>query len=107
MRFIRKKRYYFSDDSIASDTIISDVMGGISLLIELVGIISSFVTRGKVHEIFGTLYLCAAILTFVGIVFGYLGYKSQEGGVKSKRISLLINIISGIIIIWIMILGLK
>lgn len=107
MKLIKKKRYYFSDDSIASDTVISDLMGGISLLIELVGIVSSLVTRGKANEIFGTLYLCAIILTFVGIVFAYLGYKSQEGGVKSKRISMILNIISAAILIWIVILGVK
>ncbi len=107
MKLLKKRRYYFSDDSIASDTIIADVMAIISLIIEIIGIVMSFVTRGNVHEIFGTLYLCAAVLTIVGIVFSIIGRKAEEGSEGSKRLSFVLNILSAVIILWLFILGVK
>ncbi|MGN0436648.1 MAG: hypothetical protein ACI4D8_08470 [Wujia sp.] len=104
---IKRNRYYFTDTSIALDTVIAFIMGGLSLLIELVGIVASFVTRGHVHEIFGTLYLCAILMTLVGIIFGRLAYKEEEGGVRSKRLSVALNILSVIILVWIIVLGIR
>ena len=53
--FNKKKKYYFSDDSIASDTIIAFVLGGISLVAEIAGVISSIRTKGNVSEFMGVL----------------------------------------------------
>ena len=36
MGLFKKRRYYFTDSSFASDTIIADCMGGIELIIEVV-----------------------------------------------------------------------
>lgn len=105
MGIIKKKPYYFSDSSVASDTIIAFVMGGISLAIELAGVITSFATLGHVPEVFGVLYLCAFILSFVGVIFAYLGTKAQEGGVKGKRISIMLNVLSLLVLVWIFLLG--
>lgn len=105
MRVIKRKRYYFSDSSIASDTIIAFVMGGVSLLIELTGIIMSVVTKGHVPDILGILYVCALLLSVVGEIFAWLGSKAQEGGVKGKRLSAALNILTFIIPIWIMFLA--
>lgn len=105
MGLIKKRRYYFTDTSIASDTIIAFVMGGISLAIEVAGVISSILTKGNVSDVFGILYLCAIILSVVGEIFAWLGNSAQEGGVKGKRISIALNIISLIIPIWILLMG--
>lgn len=105
MRVIKRKRYYFSDSSIASDTVIAFVMGGISLLIELTGIIMSVVTKGRVPDIFGILYVCALLLSVSGEIFAWLGSKAQEGGVKGKRLSAALNIVTFIIPLWIMFLA--
>lgn len=104
---IKRNRYYFTDTSIAPDTIIAFIMGGLSLLIELAGIIASFVTRGHVHEIFGTLYLCAVLMTLVGLIFGRMAFKEEEGGVRGKRLSVALNILSLIILVWIILLGIR
>lgn len=105
MGIIKKKPYYFSDSSIASDTVIAFVMAGISLAIEISSIIISFVTLGHVPDIYGTLYLCAFVLSVVGLIFAFLGKKAQEGGVKGKRISVMINILSLVILLWVFMLG--
>lgn len=105
MRVIRRKRYYFSDSSIASDTIIAFVMGGLSLLIEIAGMIVSVVTRGHVPDIFGILYVCALFLSVSGEIFAWLGSKAQEGGVKGKRLSAALNILTFIIPVWMMFLA--
>ena len=46
--FNKKKKYYFSDDSVASDTIIAFVLGSISLIIEFAGVFASIKTGGNV-----------------------------------------------------------
>lgn len=105
MGIIKKRPYYFSDSSIASDTVIAFVMAGISLVTELTGIIISFATFGHVPDIFGTLYLCALILSVVGLVFALLGKKAQEGGEKGKRMSVFVNVLSLVILLWVFLLG--
>lgn len=107
MKLFRKKRYYFSDDSIAVDTIIAFVMAVISLIIEVTGVVFSFVTKGHVPEIFGILYLCAIIMSVNGVIFAALGYKSEEGGLKSKWFSMVLNLISLAVIGSIFLLGIK
>lgn len=105
MGLFKKRRYYFTDTSIASDTVIAFVMGGISLAIEIAGMIASVATKGHVAGIFGMLYVCAIILSAVGEIFAWLGSKAQEGSIKGKRISIAINIVSFVIPIWTILLG--
>lgn len=106
MNVFKKKRYYFSDTSIASDTVIALVMGAIALIVEIAGIVASVITRGHTPDIFGTLYLCAIILAVVGEIFAWLGNNAQEGGALGKRISIILNIVAILVIVWILILGL-
>lgn len=101
MSLFKKRRYYFTDSSIASDTVIALVMGGIALSIEIAGIISSIVTKGNVPGVFGMLLLCAILLAVVGEIFAWIGNNAQEGGVKGKRISIILNILALAIAVWI------
>ena len=89
--FNKKKKYYFSDDSIASDTVIAFVLGTVALVTELSGVIASVYTKGNTPKIFAMLYMCAFLLAFCGVIFAGLGFKAQEGGVKSKRWSVFLN----------------
>ena len=66
MSLFKKRRYYFTDSSFASDTIIADCMGGIALIIEVVSVIVSIATAGHVPEVFGLLYIIAMLLSIVG-----------------------------------------
>lgn len=105
MSIFKKRRYYFSDSSIASDTVIALVMGAIALITELAGIITSIATKGNVPAIFGILYVCCIILGVVGEIFAWIGNGAQEGGVFGKRISIILNVVVLIIPIWIIFLG--
>lgn len=97
MGLFKKRRYYFSDTSIAVDTVIAYVMASIALLIEITGIAFSIGTKGHVSGIFGVLYIIAIIFSIVGEMFAWWGNKADEGGVTGKRVSILLNILSLII----------
>lgn len=105
MRIIRRKRYYFSDSSIASDTIIAFVMAGLAFAVEIGGVAASIATGGHAPAIFGMLYVCAVLLSVVGEIFAWIGNRAQEGGVKGKRLSIAFNIITLIIPVCIVLLG--
>jgi hypothetical protein len=102
----RKRRYYFTDKSIASDTVIAYVLGGISFVIELLGVIFSIATKGHTPGIFATLYICAVLLSLVGIVFARLAKKAQEGGESSKRLSMLLCVVTFVFPVAIIVSGL-
>ena len=99
MGLFKKRRYYFTDSSFASDTIIADCMGGIALIIEVVSVI------GHVPEVFGMLYIIAMLLSIVGEIFARMGLQSQKGGVRGKRISIWLNIVSFVVPVIIILLG--
>ena len=101
----RKRRYYFTDKSIAIDTVIAFILSGIALLIEILGVVFSIASKGKTPEIFATLYVCAIVLAIVGIIFAGYGRKAQEGGVSSKRISTLLSVLALVIPVAIVIYG--
>ncbi len=94
MGLFKKRRYYFTDTSIAVDTVIAYIMASVALIIEISGVICSIATRGHAPEIFGLLYIIAIILSVEGGIFAMWGNKAEEGGVRGKRVSILINIIS-------------
>ena len=104
MSLFKKRRYYFTDSSFASDTIIADCMGGIALIIEVVSVIVSIATAGHVPEVFGLLYIIA-MLSIVGEIFARMGLQSQKGGVRGKRISIWLNIVSFVVPVIIILLG--
>lgn len=104
MKLFKKRRYYFSDSSIASDTIIAFIMGTIALIIEIAGIATSIATRGSAPRIFGMLFIIAIILSVSGTIFAWIGYHAQEGGMKGKRFSIAINVISLAILLFVIIL---
>ncbi len=85
-----RRRYYFSDESIASDTVIAFVMAGCALAMEIGTVICSVATAGHVPEICGMLVLIAIILSLVGEIFAQLAKKSQKGSLGSKRTSALL-----------------
>ena len=102
----KKRKYYFTDRSISTDTIISFTMGGIALAIELAGAIASIMTKGNVPAIFGYLFVCAFLLSVVGFVFSGISRKDQRGGVKSKMASSFLCVFSFLIVIIVVIVGL-
>lgn len=97
MGLFKKRRYYFSDTSIATDTVIAYAMAGVALFIEILGIIASIATKGHVPLIFGVLYIIAIVLAIVGECFALWGNKADEGSVTGKKISMLLNVLAFVI----------
>ena len=93
----RRKRYYFSDSSIALDTIIAFVMGGMALAIEIASVISSIATAGHVAGLVGLLLFIAVLLSVVGFCFSRFAVKSEKGSLGSKRASSILNIFTALI----------
>ena len=93
----RRRKYSYTDGATASDTIIAFVIAVLCLGTEAVGFIASIITKGNVPELFGTLYLCAIILSITGMLFGIFGHRAQEGGVSAKRMSIILNLVAMII----------
>lgn len=100
----RRKPYYFTDDSVASDTVISFCMGGLALLFELIAVIASVKTAGHVPGIIGVMLLSALILSVVGFIFARFSLKSQKGSLGSKRTSALVCILGFVIVLVFLIL---
>lgn len=94
---IRKRKYYFTDGATASDTIIAFVIAFACLGVEVAGFVVSIITKGNVPEIFGTLYLCAIVLSITGMLFGIFGHRAQEGGISAKRMSIILNLVAMIV----------
>lgn len=103
---IKRRRYYFSDNSIAFDTVVAFVMAGISLIIELSSVIATIATKGHTPGIFTMFYMMAILLSLVGTIFAFMGNKAQEGSVTGKRLSIGLNFVSIAVIIGLIILGL-
>jgi hypothetical protein len=100
----RKKVYRFSDEIMAVDTIISFLFGIPSLLCILFSVIYSIVLKGKASDFIGYLLLAAFIMAVTAFVFGLLSYKSQDGGVLTKRTSMIISLIdiAAIVVLYIL-----
>ncbi len=78
---------------MAGDTIISFIFGIPSLLCILFSVIYSIVLKGKAADFIGYLLLAAFIMAVTAFIFGLLSYKSQDGGVLTKRTSMIISLI--------------
>jgi hypothetical protein len=68
-------------------------------------VIVSIATAGHVPEVFGLLYIIAMLLSIVGEIFARMGLQSQKGGVRGKRISIWLNIVSFVVPVIIILLG--
>jgi len=79
------------------DTVISYILGILGGIFILLSIIKSIISKGAVERIYGVLMISAFLMSFTGIVFGVIGYRSEEGGVTSKKMAVYLNIIVFII----------
>lgn len=77
----------------STDTIISYILGGLSVIFEVLSIIKSVASRGSVERIYGVLMVSALLMSFTGIVFGIIGYHTEDGGVTAKKAAIYLNII--------------
>ena len=90
---LRKKKYKFSDEMMSVDAMISLIMGGIALASIVFFVVYSIVRKGVVPEFFGTLLLACFVMSLTAFLFGLFSYRDQDGGVLSKRASVIISVI--------------
>ena len=84
------------------DTIIAYILAALGFVFQIISIIASIISNGKVKDIFPMLIFISVILAITGLFFAKIGFKSHEGSENSKRISLWSNI--GVIIIFFIII---
>jgi len=87
-----KKRYRFSDEILSTDTKITLTMGILSLLVTAGCMIYSIVKDGNIGEQVGYILLAGGVLALTGVIFGFISLRSADGGVISKRTSIIVSL---------------
>ncbi len=93
MAFRKKKVYKFSDEVMSKDALVSLLFGVTALLIIIFSVVMGIVMKGNAPDIIGTLLVASIIMGVTGLIFGFLSYGDSEGGLLSKRASVIISII--------------
>lgn len=93
MALKKKKGYQFSDEVISRDAVTSLIFGVTGLICIIFVVVMGIVLKGEVPFEMGALLLAAGIMAVTGIIFGILSYRDSDGGILSKRWSVIISII--------------
>ena len=99
MALKKKKGYKFSDEVMSKDAIIALVFGVTGLISIIFVITMGIVMKGKVPFEMGALLLAAGIMAVTGVIFGLLSYRDSDGGILSKRWSVLISLIDIVLLV--------
>ena len=93
MALRKKKGYKFSDEVMAKDAVISLIFGVPSFVCIVFSIVYSIVVKGNVPVAIGAVLLVALIMAVTAFIFALFSYRDTDGGIISKRGSLIISII--------------
>lgn len=93
MALRKKKGYKFSDEVMAKDAVISLIFGIPSFVCIVFSIVYSIVVKGNVPDAIGAVLLVALIMAVTAFIFALFSYRDTDGGIISKRGSLIISII--------------
>ena len=93
MALRKKKGYKFSDEVMAKDAVISLIFGVPSFVCIVFSIVYSIVVKGNVPDAIGAVLLVALIMAVTAFIFALFSYRDTDGGIISKRGSLIISII--------------
>ncbi len=75
---MRNKEYRFTNKRYAKEGIISSVLGILSVICLVTGIVRSFELRGNGDSIVGLLGMGALLMSFVGLIFGIKSFKDED-----------------------------
>jgi hypothetical protein len=89
----RNKEFKVSAPGLPTDTVIGYFLGGFSALFVVLAIVKSIVTQGKVQRVYGVLMVSALIMAFTGLIFSILGYRADMGGITTKKIAIMLNVV--------------
>jgi uncharacterized membrane protein len=90
---LKNSDFRMSPSGNSRDTTISYILGILGGVFIVLSVIKSIISRGAVERIYGVLMISAFLMALTGIVFGVIGYHSEEGGVTSKKMAVYLNIV--------------
>lgn len=93
MALRKKKGYKFSDEVMAKDAVISLLFGIPAFLCIVFSIVYAIIQKGNVPDFIGAILLVAVIMALTAFIFALFSYKDSDGGIISKRGSLIISLI--------------
>ena len=99
MALKKKKGYQFSDEVISRDAVTSLIFGVTGLICIIFVVVMGIVLKGEVPFEMGALLLAAGIMAITGVIFGFLSYRDSDGGILSKRWSVIISIIDIVLLV--------
>lgn len=88
---LRNKGFNMAPQGSASDTVISYILGILSVVFIILSIVKSIVSNGRVERIYGVLMMSALIMSVTGTLFGILGYHDEEGSFVGKKLAIIMN----------------
>lgn len=93
MALRKKKVYKFSDEVISKDAAISLIFGGLALIGVISSVVYGVATKGRAPMQVGSILLASAIMSVTALLFGLLSLRDSDGGILSKRFSLILSLI--------------
>ena len=95
----KMKKYKFSDEVVAKDAIISLVFGIVAFICIVYSIVYAFVMHGNAPEAVGVILLAGTVSDITAIIFALLAYKDPDGGILSKRTSLIVSVVNAVLLV--------
>lgn len=83
----------YSVKNVSIDAVVSCVLAGISILCMAGAVWASYSYDGNGPAIVGLLGMGSFLMAGVGIGFGVAAWKSQDGGLRMKRIAIILNML--------------
>ena len=105
MALRKKKGYKFSDEVMARDAVISLLFGIPAFLCIVFCVVYSIVVKGNVPDAIGAILLVALIMTVTAAILSVFSFSDSEGGIISKRGSLIISLIDIAALVFLFIMG--
>lgn len=99
MALKKKKAYKFSDEVLSRDAGISLLFGVCGLILILYAIVYSVLMKGEIPLYIGGFLLASAVMALTALIFGLLSYRDQDGGVLTKRASVIISVIDILLLV--------
>ena len=98
MAIRRKKTYQFSDELVSRDAIISMVFGFLALVGIVTSVVYSLLSKGEIIEQLGAILLASGIMALTAVIFSIIAYADTEGGVRGKKVALIVSLVDIILI---------
>lgn len=87
----RKQMYSFAEKKHSGNGILSSVLGGVSLLIFIVLAYLSFYFGGKGGAYLGGIGLAAMVMSFVGLIYGFMSLLEKNSLSFFPKLGALLN----------------